>query len=61
MGEHFNPDTLAAVPRDRLLAETDESSRSIEEIIDAMSTVAGADLRPAVSGNASRVLGLNDE
>lgn len=61
MGEHFNPDTLAAVPRDRLLAETDESPRSIEEIIDAMSTVTGADLRPAVSGNASRVLGLNDE
>lgn len=60
MGEHFNPDTLAAVPRERLLAETDDSAKSIDEIIDAISTVAGTDLRTVIGDNTRRVLGIEN-
>lgn len=58
MGKHFNPDTLAAVPRERLLAETDESTGNIDEIIDILSLVANDDLKPVILANTMRVLGL---
>lgn len=61
MGEHFNPDTLAAVPRERLLAETDESGKSIEEIIEAMSTVSGTELMPVIRANTAKVLGTSEK
>lgn len=61
MGEHFNPDTLAAIPRERLLAETDDSEKSIEEIIEAMSTVSGTDLLPVIRANTARVLNLSNQ
>lgn len=38
-GERFNADTLQSIPADRILAETDESSIAIEEIISRMGDV----------------------
>ncbi len=38
-GERFNSDTLRAVPAERILAETDESSMPIEEIVARMREV----------------------
>lgn len=58
LGQHFNPDTLHAIPQDRLLAETDESDMSISQIIDTMSTVVGADLERIIERNSAKVLGL---
>lgn len=56
-GEHFNIDTLRAVPEERILAETDESELSIEAIISRLSEAAGRDLRPAIAANTLRFLG----
>lgn len=38
-GERFNSDTLQTIPKERILAETDESSMPIEEIIARMRVV----------------------
>lgn len=43
-GEKFNPEALSLTPSNRLLAETDESSLSITEIIAVLSSAAGRDL-----------------
>lgn len=56
-GEHFNIDTLRAVPEERILAETDESELSIETVISRLSEAAGRDLRPAIAANTLRFLG----
>lgn len=56
-GEHFNIDTLRAVPEERILAETDESELSIDAIISCLSEAAGRDLRPAIAANTLRFLG----
>ncbi len=40
-GEKFNPDTLKTVPPDRILAETDESTLTIQEIISNLASVRG--------------------
>lgn len=47
-GEKFNPETVMAVPSDRLLAETDESALTITEIIGALSLAANRDLTPGI-------------
>lgn len=54
-GEKFNPEALSVVPVGRLLAETDESSLTIEEIIKALSASAGRDLTEEIA-TASRTL-----
>lgn len=56
-GEHFNADTLRAIPEERILAETDESELSIETVISRLSEAAGRDLRPAIAANTLRFLG----
>lgn len=56
-GEFFNPDTLSVVPRDRILAETDESEKSIDEIVSALSVVAGEDLEPTICANTMKLIG----
>lgn len=61
LGEHFNYDTLSVVPDDCLLAETDTSPLSIEEIISTMSNVADRDLFPVIAANSARVLHLTDD
>lgn len=55
-GEKFNPETIASMPRDRILAETDESQLSIEEIIKNLSIAAGTDLMDIIRSNTARVL-----
>ncbi len=56
-GEHFNADTLRAIPEERILAETDESELSIETVVSRLSEAAGRDLRPAIAANTLRFLG----
>lgn len=52
MGQNFNPETLLAVPDDRLLAETDESNLPIQEIIRNFSEIKGYDLTPQIKANS---------
>lgn len=54
-GEKWNPDSLRAVPRDRLLAETDESALPIEEIIARISNILGEDVTSTISANTLRL------
>lgn len=56
-GEKFNPDTVKTVPGNLILAETDESSLSIREIIDSLSLAAGRDVMPEIKANTAAVLG----
>lgn len=53
-GEKFNSDTLIAMPEDRILAETDESTQTIEEIIARMSEVRGVDLTQTIKDNSKK-------
>lgn len=46
-GEHFNADSLRLTPPERLLAETDESTMPIEQIIAAIATTRS---EPDISG-----------
>lgn len=59
-GEKFNPDTIASMPGNMLLAETDESAMNIEEIIGGLSGAAGKDLTPEILSNTAAVLGLQE-
>jgi len=60
LGQHFNIDTLKAIPDDRLLAETDESPMTIRQVITAMNHVAERDLTPLIAANTAAVLDLPD-
>lgn len=60
-GENFNADTLAAMPPELLLAETDESSLSIGEIIGRLSAAAGIDMQPLVAANARTFLSTSSQ
>lgn len=55
-GAEFNPDTLLTTPEDRILAETDESPLSIEEVITRMSAVRGKDLTEVIAANTRAFL-----
>lgn len=57
-GEKFNADTLIAMPDDMILAETDESILTIEEIIGALSETTNRDLRPAILSNIASIFPL---
>jgi TatD DNase family protein len=57
-GEHFNQETLKIVPDDRILAETDESSLSIENIIAAMTASSGKDMEKIVATNSSTIFNI---
>ncbi|MDE7180753.1 MAG: TatD family hydrolase [Muribaculaceae bacterium] len=56
-GAEFNPETLKAMPADRILAETDESELTIEEIIARLSQTRGEDLTDIIADNSRRFLG----
>lgn len=58
LGEKFNPDTLRIIPEDRLLAETDESELSIQEIIGNMEKETGKNLTDLILSNTRRILYL---
>lgn len=55
-GELYNPDSVPAVPLERILAETDESARPISEIITALSSLRGKDLTTTIADNSLRFL-----
>lgn len=55
-GEKFNPEALQAVPEDKLLAETDDSSLTIQEIIGNLSESAGKDLTPVIAANTLKLI-----
>lgn len=50
-GEKFNADTVAEMPAERILAETDESILTIEEIIGRLSTASNRDILSSVAAN----------
>lgn len=56
-GEKFNNESLLSVPQELILAETDESELTIQEIIAALSTVRGTDLTEIIAENTRRFLG----
>ncbi len=58
-GAKFNPDTLKAVPTDKILAETDDSPQSIDDVIAAIAATLGISSKEAeamVSRNAATLL-----
>jgi TatD DNase family protein len=55
-GEQFNPESLAVTPLDRLYAETDTSTLSIDAIVQALSASRGVDLTQTVIDNVARLL-----
>ncbi len=57
-GAEFNPDTLRSTPEDRILAETDESTLSIRDVIARLSEAYGKDLTPVIAVNSRRFLGF---
>lgn len=62
-GERFNADALRAVPLDRLLAETDESTMPINQIISQLATalqMPSERLESIVAANLARALNLCD-
>ncbi len=57
LGPDFNPDSLRTIPRDRLLAETDDSPVEIGTVIARLSAAAGEDLGPTIAANSAAFLG----
>ena len=57
-GERFNIETVRMMPTDSMLAETDCSEKSIQEIIATLSEVRAEDITPIISSNIKRLLHL---
>lgn len=55
-GPQFNVDTVREVPDDRILAETDESEMTIEEVIKLISEAKGRDMTETIAANSRRFL-----
>ncbi|MDE6006888.1 MAG: TatD family hydrolase [Muribaculaceae bacterium] len=60
-GAEFNPETVSGIRIDRILAETDDSEQSIEEVITRLSEVRGEDLREQIAQNSRAFLGQSAE
>lgn len=60
-GARFNANTLRSCPPERILAETDDSELSIEEIITGLNTARGSDLTPIICKNTAQVLHLTQD
>lgn len=58
LGEKFNVETLRAIPADRLLAETDESPLTIQQIIEKLSESVETDLTDRIATNTAALLSL---
>lgn len=58
-GDKFNDASVREVPAGRLLAETDESDLSINDIITRLSVLAGHDLTPDIEKDSRLFLGLD--
>lgn len=57
-GERFNPEAPKVVPNDMLLAETDESQLTIEDIINNLSAATGHPLKDEIAVNTCNFLNL---
>ena len=57
-GEKFNAETVMETPDGMILAETDDSILTIEEIIGKLSQAANRDLTPLIKDNTLQVLNL---
>lgn len=57
-GEHFNPESLAITPLERLFAETDESRLTIDKIIENLSVARSLNLKDVVAKNIKIVFGF---
>lgn len=55
-GEKFNSNTVAEMPSGLILAETDDSILTIEEIIGSLNQAADRDLTPDVASNTASFL-----
>lgn len=55
-GEKFNPETPRSIPEEMILAETDESLLTIEEIIAALSANMGKDMTEIIRQNTENFL-----
>lgn len=55
-GEKFNSDTVAAMPEEMILAETDESILTIEQIVESLSEAANRDLTATIASNTANLL-----
>lgn len=55
-GEKFNAETVMEMPDGMILAETDDSILTIEEIIGKLSQAANCDLTPLIKDNTLQVL-----
>ncbi len=58
-GERFNPEALALVPQDRLLAETDEAPVEITEVIAALSQAVGTELTETIAASTAAFLNIS--
>ena len=58
-GALFNEKSVSVVPEGMLLAETDESDISIEDIITRLSTLTGRDLTSEIAGASAAFLGMD--
>lgn len=59
-GEKYNPESLKMVPREMLLAETDDSPLSIQQIIAELSATLGEDITERIAINTAAFLFNND-
>lgn len=57
-GPLYNAATVAAMPEDMILAETDDSPTPIDDVIAALSEIRGKDMTGVVERNAARFLGV---
>lgn len=55
-GAKFNPETVKSIPRERLLAETDDAPETIEQVLGALSETLGRDAAAIASANAAAFL-----
>ena len=60
-GEAFNTQTIHSLPSDSILAETDESSLTIREIIHNLSDARDTDLTPFIAENIRRLLSQEEQ
>lgn len=59
-GALFNDETLRMMPRDRILAETDESPMTIQQVIGRISSVLGVDMTESIEKNTARFLNIEN-
>lgn len=60
-GPRYNIDTVKSMPVGRILAETDDSPMTIDEVIASLSEAVGRDLLPEIKDATARVLRLTPE